>query len=188
MNLNRIKIVPGSSIMRSRTTLIALALLLWSVASTAVSEPSWFANLQLKITDVVPVEITGFGLFADVPFEGSASGASIRKGTVVGVDHALFDPSGNAHLDAWLTITDKNGDTVSANIVGLATYLNPGQYVLEGTTATIVNEADPLTGTFHSTTGKFAHMIGDTFDDVGFISSFSIFPPAGSVHVKWYYQ
>jgi hypothetical protein len=105
---------------------------------------------------------------------------------VVGVDHAVFDASGNAHLNVYLTITDKDGDQISANITGLAALLNPGQYELQGASGTIINEPDPNTGALHATTGKYAHLVGDTFEDVGFISGFSINPPAGSVHAKWH--
>lgn len=172
--------------MRSNIFLASVGLFLLSVASTALSAPAWFANLQLEITDVIPVQVTEEGLVADVFFEGSASGPAITNGTVVGVDHVLFSLSGDAHLNVYLTITDKFGDQISANITGLATFLNPGQYVLQGTSGTIINEADPHTGALHATTGKYAGLVGATFEDVGFISSFSLFPPAGAVHVKWY--
>lgn len=172
--------------MKSKSIFVALGLLLVSVASTASSAPPWFANLQLEISDVIPVAVTEEGLLADVPFEGTANGPFIRNGTVAGVDHALFNVFGDAHLNVWLTIIDKDGDRISANITGQATFLNPGQYLLQGTTGTIVNEVDPHTGALHPTTGKYAPMIGDTFEDIGFISGFSLFPPAGSVHAKWH--
>lgn len=156
------------------------------LASTAIPAPAWFANLQLEITDVIPMAVTEEGLFADVRFEGSAGGRFIENGTAVGVDHVFFDLSGDGHLNVYLTITDVDGDQISANINGLATPLNPGQYLLQATLGTIINELDPYTGALHATTGKYAQMVGDTFEDVGFISGFSLFPPAGSVHAMWY--
>jgi hypothetical protein len=174
--------------MKCNAILVALALLISSFASTAKAAPEWFVNLQLEITGVMPLGFTEEGLLADVSFEGSAGGPHTKRGIVVGVDHAVFDFFGNAHLNVYLTITDKDGDQISANITGLATFVNPGKYVLEGASGTIIDEQDPDTGALHATTGKFAHMIGDTFEDVGFISGFSFDPPAGSVHAKWYLE
>jgi hypothetical protein len=172
--------------MKSKSIFIALALLLSSLISTAEAAPEWFANLQLKITGIIPLGLTEEGLLADVSFEGKAGGPHIKNGTVVGVDHMVFDFFGNGHLNVYLTITDKDGDQISANITGLATFVSPGKYVLQGASGTIINEPDPNTGALHRTTGKYAHMVGDTFDDVGFITGFSVDPPAGSVHAKWY--
>jgi hypothetical protein len=172
--------------MKSKSILVALALLLSLFVATAVAAPNWFANLELEITGVVPLGLTEEGLRADVTFAGSAGGPQITDGIVVGVDHAVFDASGNAHLNVYLTITDKDGDQISANITGLAAFLNLGQYVLQGASGTIINELDPNTGALYPTTGKFAHLVGDTFEDAGFISGFSINPPAGSVHAKWH--
>jgi hypothetical protein len=151
-----------------------------SFVSTAEAAPASFANLELKITGIETGEYTQEGLPADVSFEGSAGGPHIADGTVVGVDHAVFDSSGNAHLNVYLTITDKDGDQISANITGLAAPRNPGQYVLQETSGIIINEED------YATTGKYAHMVKKTFKDVGFITGFSFNPPAGSIHVKWY--
>ena len=172
--------------MKSKSVFFALALLLSSIVSTAKAAPEWFVNLQLEITGAIPVGFTEEGLLADVSFEGSTGGPHTKRGTVVGVDHAVFDFFGNAHLNVYLTITDKDGDQISANIIGLAAFVNPGQYVLEQASGTIKNEQDPNTGALHATTGKFADMVRDTFEDVGFISGFSFDPPAGSVHAKWY--
>jgi len=132
------------------------------------------------------VAVTEEGLLAEVPFDGIGAGPVIQDGTVVGVDHVLFEPSGDAVLNIYLTITDIPGDEISANVTGRATFLNPGQYLLQGAAGTVINEVDPHTGVFHATTGRYAQMIGDTFEDRGFISEFSLFPPAGSVHAKWY--
>ena len=167
-------------------TLIALSSLGVVASGAAASQPTaWFANLELQITAITPVGFTQDGLLADVSFQGSAGGPNIAGGTVVGVDHVVFDPSGNAHLNAYLTITDKDGDQLSANITGLATFVNPGRYVLQGTSGTIINEPDPSTGTF-LTTGKYAQKVGRTFTDVGSITEFSFNPPGGSIHLKWY--
>jgi hypothetical protein len=160
--------------MKSKSILVALALCLWWFVSTTEAAPKWFANLQLEITGVMPVGFTEEGLLADVSFEGSAGGPDIADGTVVGVDHAVFDAFGNAHLNVYLTITDKDGDQISANITGLATFVSPGKYVLQGASGTIIDEPDPATGALHETTGKFADMVGDTFEDGGFITGPSI--------------
>jgi hypothetical protein len=64
--------------------------------------------------------------------------------------------------------------------------LNLGQYVLQGASGTIINEPDVNTGALYATTGKYAHLVGDAFEDVGFISGFSLNPAAGSVHAKWH--
>lgn len=165
---------------------MGIGLLLVSVSPTARPAPAWFANLQLEITNVLPLSVTESGLLADVTFTGTAGGPVIKDATVAGVDHVLFEFSGDAQLNVYLTITDIHGDQVSAHISGRATALNPGRYVLEETVGTIVNETDPHTGAFHATTGRYAPLIGATFDDVGFISGFSLFPPAGAVHAKWY--
>jgi hypothetical protein len=172
--------------MKGKSILVALTLFLSSFVSTAEAAPKWFANLQLKITGVLPAGFTEEGLLADVTFQGKAGGPHIKNGTVVGVDHAVFDVFGNAHLNVYLTITDKDGGQISANITGLAVPVSPGKYVLEEASGTIIDEPDPDTGELHATTGKFAHMVGDTFEDVGFITGFSVDPPAGSVHAKWY--
>jgi len=172
--------------MRRRSLLVALILLLLPFVSTAEAKPEWFANLQLEVTGIAPVAFTPEGLLADVSFGGTAGGPQMADGTVVGVDHAVFDASGSARLNVYLTITDKNGDRLSANISGRATPVNPGQYVLQGASGTIIDKPDPSTGTFHATTGKYAHLINRTFRDVGFITDFSFGPPAGSVHATWY--
>lgn len=172
--------------MKSKSILVALALLLSSFVSTAEAERAWFANLELEITDVIPVGYVQEGLLAGVSFEGIAGGPDVTDGTVVGVDHAVFDSSGNAHLNIYLTITDDHGDQISAHITGRATFLNPGQYVLQWVSGTIIDEPDPSSGAFHATTGKYAAMVDGTFTDVGFITAFAFDPPAGSVHAKWY--
>lgn len=140
-----------------KTILITtLGLCLTCVASTAIAASAWFANLQLEITDVIPTAVTEDGLLADVLFEGSANGTLIKDGVVVGVDHVLFDLSGDGHLNVFLTITDKDGDQISANVTGLATYWNSGQYLLQGALGTIIDGSDPDTGAVHATTGKYA--------------------------------
>ena len=158
-----------------------------AASGAATSErTAWFANLELQVTAITPVGFSQDGLLADVSFQGSAGGPTIADGTVVGVDHAVFDSSGNAHLNAYLTITDQDGDRLSANVTGLAVSVSPGKYVLQGTSGTIINEPDPSTGTFHPTTEKYAQNVGRTFTDVGFITEFSFDPPGGAIHVKWY--
>ena len=172
--------------MNRRSMLVAPTLLLCLLYVTGQAAPSWFANLQLSVNDVVPVALTQQGLLADVTFTGYASGPYIVRGTVAGVDHAIFDASGNAILNVYLTITDRNGDQISANITGFAIYRNSGQHSLEGTKGIIINEQDPISGVFHATTGKFALLLGASFEDVGIITAFSFVPPAGLIHASWY--
>lgn len=172
--------------MKGKSALVVFILLLALAGSTAEAKPAWFANLQLEITGVTPVAFTQEGLLADVSFQGTAGGPNIAGGTVVGVDHAVFGPSGGARLNVYLTITDADGDTLSANITGLATPVTPGKFVLQGASGTVIDAADPSTGLVHATTGKFGSLIGRSFTDVGFITGFSFSPPAGSVHAEWY--
>jgi hypothetical protein len=172
--------------MKSKSIFAALALFISLRTSTGQAAPAWFAKLELEITGVMPVGFSQEGLRADVSFDGSAGGPHIADGTVVGVDHAVFDSSRNAHLNVYLTITDKDQDQISANITGLARFSNPGQYLLEGASGIIINERDPNTGAFHATNGKFAHMIDGVFADAGKITAFTFNPAAGSVHAKWY--
>jgi len=42
--------------LKSKPILVALALLLSSFVSTAEAAPAWFANLELEITSVMPIE------------------------------------------------------------------------------------------------------------------------------------
>lgn len=181
MNIKLNAIKPGNAFVS-----LVLGLLLSLVASTSNAATAWSVNLQLGITEVIPIALTEGGLVADVRFAGDAGGPLVGTGTVVGVDHVLFAFSGDAYLDVYLTITDEAGDQLSANITGIATPLNPGRYLLQDASGTIIDGLDPYTGVLHATTGKYPALIGVNFGDQGFISGFSLFPPAGSVHAKWY--
>ena len=171
---------------RKATLGLALGLLCSLTATTSQSAPAWSVNLQLEITEVIPLALTEDGLVADVRFAGDAGGPLVGTGTVAGVDHVLFGFSGDAYLDVYLTITDEAGDQLSANITGIATPVGPGKYLLQDASGTIIDGLDPYTGVLHATTGQYAALIGTNFEDLGFISGFSLFPAAGSVHAKWY--
>ena len=172
--------------MKSKILLIPLALLALTITVPVRAEPAWFVECQLELTDFIYVETVPGGILFDVPFEGVAGGPNVKEGTVVGVDHVLIDGEGNAHLNIYLTITDKEGDAISAHITGLAVPKNPGQLVFEGAWATIINEFDPTTDVFYPTTGKYIDLLGETFRDEGFLTEVSVDPPGGYVHVKWY--
>ena len=166
--------------MKSKILLIVpLAVLALSiVASVRAAEPALYAELQLEITGFIPI---GPGQF-DVPFEGVAGGPNIKEGTVVGVDHLVIDGAGIGHIHAYMTVTDKDGDKISAYYTGLSIHKNPGQIVHEDTWATIIDELD------YPTTGKYDGLVGITFRGESFISDFSSVPPGGYIHVKLYWQ
>ena len=163
--------------------LVPVALLALSIALPAKAVPAWYAEAQMQITGFTFVgpDPEGRGLLFDVPFVGVASGPNIKEGTVEGVDHVLLDWQEIGHLDVYLTITDNEGDEISAHVTGLAVTRNPGQVVFEGAWATIIDMLD------YPTTGKYIGLIGITFRDEGFITELSTEPPGGYIHVKWYW-
>ena len=172
--------------MKSKILLIVpLALLALSiVASVRAAEPAWYAEFQLVITGFDFVGVVPEGIRFDVPFEGVAGGPNIIEGTVEGVDHLLIDWEGIAHINVWLTITDKDGDKISAMETGLSVAgRSPSQRAFEGLEATIINVPG------YPTTGKYTGLVGTTFRSEGFISDFSRDPPPphGYIHAKWYW-
>ena len=169
--------------MKSKILLVVpLALLALSiVASVGAAEPAWYAESQLVITGFIPI---GPGQF-DVPFEGVAGGSNIKEGTVVGVDHLVIDGAGVAHMNVSLTITDKDGDKISARETGLSVAGNsPSQRAFCNSSATIIDELG------YPTTGKYIGLVGTEFRSEGFISDFSRDPPPphGYIHAKWYWK
>jgi len=162
--------------------IVPLALLALSIVASVRAAPAWYANFQLEITDFILVGVDELGIHFDVPFEGVAGGPNIKEGTVEGVDHLLVDWEGNAHLNVYLTITDKDGDKISASETGLSVVPTAAsQRVFEGLEATIIDEPD------YPTTGKYTYLVGTTFRSEGFISDFSREPPGGYIHAKWYW-
>jgi hypothetical protein len=169
--------------MKSKILLIVpLALLALSIAASVRAAPAWYAEFQLEIIDFIFVGVDEQGVHFDVPFEGVAVGPNIKEGTVEGVDHLLIDWKGNVHLNVYLTITDKDGDRISAEETGLSVVGNsPSQRAFEGMHATIIDEPG------YPTTGKYTYLVGATFRSEGFISDFSRDPPSGNIHAKWYW-
>lgn len=169
--------------MKSKILLIVpLALLALSIATSVRAAPAWYANFQLKITGFDFVGVVPEGIRFDVPFEGVAGGPNIKKGTVEGVDHLLIDWENVAHVNVYFTITDKDGDKISASETGFSVVgRSPSQRAFEGMHATIIDEPD------YPTTGKYTYLVGATFRSEGFISHFSRDPPSGNIHAKWYW-
>jgi len=163
--------------------LLPILLLALSIAVSARAESAWYLELQCEITGFtfVGLDPEERGLLFDVPFVGVAGGPNVKEGTVEGVDHVLIDWEGIGHLNVYYTITDKEGDEISAHVTGLAVTLNPGQTVVQDAEATIIN----MPG--YPTTGKYIDLIGITFRDEGFIAELSVEPPGGYIHVKWYW-
>ena len=171
--------------MKSKTLLIVpLAVLALSIVASVRAAPTWYAEVQLEITGWKPIGPVPGGYQIDVPFEGVAGGPSITEGTVEGVDHLLIDSAGVAHPNVYLTITDKDGDKISAYETGLTVAgRSPSQRAFEDMEAKIINDLD------YPTTGKYTYLIDATFRSEGFISDFSSDPlsPHGYIHARWYW-
>jgi len=161
--------------------LVPLTLLALSIALPAKAVPAWYAEAQMEITDFIFVSVVEQGYRFDVPFVGVACGPNIKEGTVEGVDHVLIDWYGIVHLNVYVTITDKEGDKISAHVTGRGVSKNPGLIIFEDAVGTIIDELD------YPTTGKYIGLVGYTFRDEGFVSGFSTEPPGGYIHVKWYW-
>ena len=173
--------------MKSKILLIApLALLALSIVASVRAAPAWYAEFQLVITGFDFVDVVPEGIRFDVPFVGVAGGPNIKEGTVEGVDHLLIDWEGVAHMNVYLTITDKDGDKISARETGLSVAGNsPSQRAFEGGEATIIDVPG------YPTTGKYIGLVGTEFRSEGFISDFSRDPPPpphGYIHAKWYWK
>ena len=167
--------------MKSKILLILLALLALSITVPVRAKPTWYVELQAEMTDFIFVGTVEEGILFDVSFVGVAGGPNVKGGTVVGVDHVLIDWEGTAHLDVYYTITDKEGDKISAHVTGLAVPKNPGQLVFEDAWATIIDVLD------YPTTGKYIGLVGTTFRDEGFLTDVSVDPPGGYIHAKLYW-
>ena len=154
---------------------MTLTLAIMSITIPTLAKPTWLAQIQCEITDVqytLP--------YIHVKFEGSAGGPGIKGGTVEGVDDLFIDENGDANLNVYYTVTDKDGDQISFKVTGLSVPDKSGKYIFVDAIAEVINDVD------YPTTGKFFTMVGDMFDDVGFITDFSIFPPGGYIHAKLY--
>jgi hypothetical protein len=162
--------------------IVPLALLALSIVASTGAAHAWYAEFQLEITDFIFVGVDEQGIHFDVPFEGVAGGPNIKEGTVEGVDHLLIDWENVAHVNVYFTITDKDGDKISASETGFSVVgRSPSQRTFEGMHATIIDEPD------YPTTGKYTNLVGATFRGEGFISDFSRDPPGGHIHAKWYW-
>jgi len=167
--------------MKSKILLIVpLAVLALSIVASVRAKPAWYVNFQLEITGFMPIGPVPGGFQIDVPFEGVAGGPNIKEGTVEGVDHLLIDGAGIYHINVYLTITDKDGDKISASGTGLSIRRNPGQIVHEDAEATIIDVLG------YPTTGKYAGLVDTIFRMESFITDFSDSPPGGYIHGKLY--
>jgi len=162
--------------------LVPLTLLALSIALPAKAAPAWYAEAQMEITDFIFVGVVEEGYLFDVPFVGVAGGPNIIEGTVEGVDHVLIEWDFlTVHLNVYVTITDKEGDKISAHVTGRGVSKNPGLIIFEDAVGTIIDVSD------YPTTGKYIGLVDKTFTDEGFVSGFSTEPPGGYIHVKWYW-
>jgi len=118
---------------------------------------------------MVLIGTTPYGYLYYVPFVGVAGGPNIIAGTVEGVDNLLKDWGGIYHVDAYLTITDKEGDRISGHITGpWPTMFFEGQ-------AKVINTDD------YPTTGKYVDVVGTTFRVEGLLADFA------RIHFVWYW-
>ena len=166
--------------MKRKILLITLTLVVLSITIPALATPTWFVQIQCEITDVQYEPISETELFIHVTFEGAAGGPGIKGGTVEGVDHLFIDSSGNANINVYYTVTDKDGDQISFYVYGASVLDKTGKYVLTGAIATVIDTIE------YPTTDKFSGMVSYEFIDEGFITDFSDFPPGGHIHAKLY--
>jgi len=164
--------------------LVPLTLLALSIALPTKATTDWYVEAQLEIIgfEYVGLDPEERGFLFDVPFVGVAGGPNIIEGTVEGVDHVLIEWDFlTVHLNVYVTITDNEGDKISAHVTGRGVSKNPGLIIFEDAVGTIIDVSD------YPTTGKYIGLVDKTFTDEGFVSGFSTDPPGGYIHVKWYW-
>jgi len=160
--------------------LMTLTLVVMSIAVPTLAKPTWLSQIQCEITDVQYEPVSETELYIHVTFEGSAGGPVIKGGTVEGIDHLFIDSLGYAHMNVFYTVTDKDGDQISFYVTGLSVMDKSGKFVFVDAEASVIDSVE------YPTNGKFFTMIGDEFDDKGFVTDFSDFPPGGYIHAKLY--
>jgi len=163
--------------MKTRMLLIPLAFLALSIIVPAGAEanPTPYLEAEMQITRSVligPVKGKVKGTQYDFYFEGLVGGPNVIGGTIEGVDHYIFDLDGIGHIDAYATITDKDGDIIESHVTGLNPPGNPS-----GAYYPFVDAEATVTGA----TGKYLALVKSTFIVEGFFSDLN------RLHMIWYY-
>jgi len=159
--------------MERKTLLITLALLTLPIIMPAIAEanraPYLRAEMQVTHSDLIgPVD---GGTQYDFYFEGVVGGPNVIAGAIEGVDHYIFDERGVGHLNAYATITDKDGDIIEFHVTGLNPPGNPS-----GAYYPFVDAEATVTGA----TGKYLTLVGSTLRVEGFFSDLN------RLHMIWY--
>jgi len=160
--------------MKRKILLVPLALLTLSIIMPTMVEakPAPYLEVEMQITRSIWIETGPEGTRYDFYFEGVVGGPNVKRGTIEGVDHHLFDPNGIGHIEAYATITDKDGDIIESHITGLNPPGNPS-----GAYYPFVDAEGTVTGA----TGKYLALVGSTFMLEGFFSDLD------RLHMIWYY-
>jgi hypothetical protein len=167
--------------MKRKIVLLISALLALSIVAPTLAESDMFLVMNCEVTGIVFYPSNPDGSYrVDIPFEGVVGGPWVKEGVVEGVDLFFRDAAGVGHVNAFSTITDKDGDKLSINAVGISETEESGRIILDAL-ATVIDTAE------YPTTGKYSSLISEVFRDEGFISDFSVFPPEGYVHAKLYW-
>jgi len=152
--------------------LIPLALLALSITMPTRAEASSpYLEAEMKITSSVLIGPVPGGTQYDFYFEGVVGGPNAIAATIEGVDHYIFDPYGIGHIDAYATITDKDGDIIEFQMTGLNPPGNPS-----GAYYPFVDAEATVTGA----NGKYFGLVGSTFRVKGFFSDLN------RLHMIWY--
>jgi len=159
--------------MKTKMLLIALAFLALSfiIPTKAKANPAPFLEVEMQITRSVLIGPVPGGTQYDFYFEGVVGGPNVKRGTIEGVDHYIFDPSGTGHIDAYANITDKDGDIIESHLTGVNPPGNPS-----GAYYPFVDTAATVTGA----TGKYLGLVGSTFRVEGFFSDLN------RLHMIWF--
>lgn len=172
--------------MKRKSTAIIIALLLaLSFVPTIHARSNMYLEMQCEITGV---DWGSKGNALDVTFSGVASGPDIIGGTVEGVDYVWIDNDGVTHLNVFYTVTDKDGEKVSVNVIGTSVDKNPGRSVFVDATATVINTVE------YPTSGKFLYLYdeGTVFRDEGFLTALKLdldsMSISGRIHAKWFWE
>jgi len=164
--------------MKRKSVLLGISFIILSIVfplTTSLAKPKWFIEYQCEIIDFewTGIHSSGCWLYQST-FVGVVGGPNIVDGTVEGVDCGMHDGV-TAYMDVYLTITDKDGDQIVFNDVGLCTTKNPGQAVFDNVECTVIEA-----------TGKFSDLVGQAFYKEGSLTDFSDDPAGGYIHGKLY--
>jgi hypothetical protein len=168
---------------RKSTALMIVILVALTLVPIVLARSNMYLEMQCEITGVT---WGSKGNALDVTFSGVASGPEIIGGKVEGVDYVWIDANNVTNLNVFYTVTDKNGDKVSVNVVGKSIEQNKGRAVFEDATATVINTAE------YPTTGKFGYLEGTIFRDEGFLTALKLdltsMSISGRIHAKWFWD